>query len=166
MRDVLQETWIKYLSPIQQELVELSIALYEREIELASDFPDYSFVLFPLSKTYEGFLKKYLYEINVIDKKVYEGRRFRIGRALNPDISEKHRDEYWLYDDVAERCGEDMAREIWDAWLECRNRVFHFFPKDGVTMSLAEVENRMQQLFAAMRAAVACRRRNQPSAFV
>lgn len=161
MRSIPQESWFSYLSEMQQELALLSIHLYERELELRSNLVDYSFILFSLSKTYEGFLKKYLYEMNVIDKKVYEGRRFRIGRALNPDISHKHRDDYWLYDDVAKRCGEDVARELWDAWLECRNQVFHFFPKDGVTLRLDQVEQRMQQLFQAMRTAVACRRKNQ-----
>lgn len=166
MRSLISGTWFLTLKRDQQELVELSIWLYERELETAEGglrLADYSFILFPISKAYEGFLKKYLFDIDILSQTQYESKRFRIGRALNPDINGNHRDEHWLYDDVARRCGEDVAREIWQTWLECRNRVFHYFPGQKSTLDLDEVRARMQQVISAMQLAFSCRvNPNQP----
>jgi hypothetical protein len=157
MRSLISESWFLSLDPTQQALVELSIRLYEREVADNQILVDYSFVLFPMSKAYEGFLKKYLFDIQIINLQQYESKRFRIGRALNPDISDNHRDEHWLFDDVSRKCGDEVAREIWQTWLECRNRVFHYFPDQKTTLELAEVSARMKQVIQAMRSAFACK---------
>lgn len=160
MRSLISGSWILTLEKGQRELIELSVWLYEREsesIKSNSKLVDYSFILFPISKAYEGFLKKYLFELSVIDKKQYESKRFRIGRALNPDINGNFRDEHWLYDDLAKKCGDDVAREIWQTWLECRNRIFHYFPSQKSTLDLNETRARMQQVISAMQLAFTCK---------
>lgn len=150
--------WYLYLDERQKQLVKQSLLLYERELSLHSELADYSFLVFTMSKAYEGFLKKFLRDLNFISTKVYEGRRFRIGRALNPDIHSDQRDEYWLYDDLARVCGEEISRQMWDTWLECRNRIFHYFPQDKNLLTFPEAEKRLVMLIETMEQAVACKR--------
>ncbi|MGD9129324.1 MAG: hypothetical protein PVJ09_02460, partial [Candidatus Woesebacteria bacterium] len=110
MQNLRLKLWFLVLTPWQQNLVRTSYRLLEREKKHPNNFVDYSFIVFSMAKAYEGFLKKVLFDLKLIDKKAYEGRRFRIGRALNPDMREKYRDKFWLYDDLAKQCGERNAR--------------------------------------------------------
>ena len=153
---IISESWFKFLTPWQQQLAKLSWQLLIREQQSSDYWCDYSFILFSMSKVYEGFLKKLLYEMELIDQQTYEGRRFRIGRALNPNVAVKHRDQYWLYDNLSELCGSELADNLWMAWTECRNQVFHFFPGGKKAMSLEEAKNRLEQLADVMSQAVSC----------
>jgi hypothetical protein len=146
--------WFSLLEPDQQRSVLLS---------LETDFSDYSFVLFPISKTYEGFLKKFLFTMGLITQEVYEGRNFRIGRALNPDISRSQRDQWWLYDNVEAACGPDLARKLWQAWLQCRNHVFHYFPGSPNELSLQQVEQKFYLLIDLFELAWQCQVRKHRS---
>jgi hypothetical protein len=146
MQLFIHRPWFSQLPKEQKDLVELTIVLYEREQEMDTILTDYSFILFPIAKAYEGFLKQYLYELGLISERTFEGRRFRIGRALNPDIRENQRDEFWLYDNVAQLCGQEMARALWETWLECRNRIFHYFPSKNIRLDLTAVETHLSLL--------------------
>ncbi len=132
-----QTIWYSYLDSQQKDLVDVSFALLQKK-NLLTDLKDFSFLVFPMSKAYEGFLKKVFYDLQLISKDTYQGRRFRIGRAFNPDIREYQRDEDWLYDDVERKFGKDVARQLWETWLQCRNRVFHFFIAERQTLSFDE----------------------------
>lgn len=159
MRHILHSEWFKVLSEEQQRLIMVSVQLYEREYSQPEHtFADYSFVVFPMSKAYEGFLKDRLYELHLIKKSSYEGRRFRIGKALNPDISENAKDEYWLYDDLAKMCGQEMARELWDSWLVCRNQVFHYFPTQTNAITLETAGKYLLKLGLSMKSFFECRK--------
>ena len=81
-----------------------------------------------MAKAYEGFLKYFLLRTQLINEATFNDRRFRIGRALNPDVSPRHQDQYWLYDDVARFCSDGVARELWDTWLEVAIVCFITFP--------------------------------------
>lgn len=146
MYSISQRPWFSQLPKDQQELIELSIVLYEREQKMDVTLTDYSFIIFPFAKAYEGFLKQYLYDLQLISQKTFEGKRFRIGRALNPDIRDNQRDEFWLFDDVSRMCGEQLARALWETWLECRNRTFHYFPSRNVRLNLTAVASQLQLL--------------------
>ncbi len=150
------QPWFLFLSQWQRQQVMLAFKLYNREENSQDYLVDYSYILFPMMKSYEGFLKKYLYDVGLIDQDTYEGTRFRIGRALNPDVSIHQRDKYWLYDDIVRNCGETTARHMWQTWLKCRNRVFHFFPKEKAALELAEVKERLDMAVKAMDLAVTC----------
>jgi hypothetical protein len=154
--DLTQAAWFEFLEPDQQQAVYTSLELLEREKKLRPDFADFSYVLFPISKAYEGFLKKFLFTQGLISAEVYQGRHFRIGRALNPDISPNQRDQWWLYDDVVRNCGNDLAREMWKSWIECRNHVFHYFPKFKNELSLQKVEDKMAMLISVFEKAQQC----------
>ncbi|MBD3250467.1 MAG: hypothetical protein GF381_02785 [Candidatus Pacebacteria bacterium] len=146
--------WYQFLTPWQRQLAQVTQRLLEEHKN--TDLPDYSFIVFSISKMYEGFLKKLFYDLGLITVETYEGRRFRIGRALNPDVAQHQRDQYWLYDDVARLCNPKIARQLWQAWLKCRNRVFHFFPKDKGLLTYQEAVEKVRQVVEAMGAAVAC----------
>lgn len=134
-----QSSWFKYLDTFQQNLIKTSVYLSEHfSKEEQNDINDFSFIVFPMSKAYEGFLKKMLLDLQLISHKVYYGRRFRIGRALNPDVRPEQRDKWWLYDDLCRIFNEELAREVWQAWLQCRNHVFHFFPNGEKELNLDE----------------------------
>lgn len=150
--------WFLYLEKPLQELVKLTYALYERERANSTDqLYDYSFILFPMSKAYEGFVKMYLLDMGLISRKVYEGRRFRIGRSLNPDVSSNQRDQHWLYDDLARICTEDVARQIWETWLHARNRVFHFFPTESNVLTLPKLGEYIDMVAQTMEVAITCK---------
>lgn len=161
MRHILQSEWISQLVPEQKNLVEVAVELYEREYSnMEKDgkkLGDYSFIVFPMSKAYEGFLKQKFYQFHLIDKKSFEGRRFRIGRALNPDVSENAKDEYWLYDDLSRMCGSRMSRDLWDTWLTCRNQVFHYFPKEHNVLALETAGSHLLRISAAMKSLIECK---------
>lgn len=148
MQIIQQDSWFQYLDPWQKNLVKTSFHLSE-QFNNDNYINDFSFVVFPMAKAYEGFLKKILLDLQLINHKVYYGRRFRIGRALNPDVSPNQRDQWWLFDDLSRIFNQDLAREIWQTWLECRNHVFHFFPNGEKVLSLGEATaclNKMQEV--------------------
>ena len=151
-------TWARSLESAQQDLIHTSYYLYQRELQNPSGaLYDYSFIIFPMAKAYEGYLKDFLYHHHLISKEIHASRKFRIGRALNPDVSFRHRDQWWLYDDVAKICGTTLARELWDVWLECRNRVFHYFPQEEKQIRLDAVEVKLELIAAVIKKAQECR---------
>ncbi len=157
MNNVNLTSWYLCLDESQKKLINTTQYFIKKANEIG-DQPehDYSLLVFGIAKVYEGFLKKFLLELKLISKEVYFSRRFRIGRALNPDIYPEQRDNWWLYDDVVRVCGKDIARELWQAWLECRNQVFHYFPKQDKSLSLKEAEQKVAQLTQAMQRACDC----------
>lgn len=154
---VYKSEWYQHLDPIQQRLIKQSILLFQREKRIATHYTDYSFILFPMAKAYEGFLKDFLKDQGLLSEQMYQGRRFRIGRSLNPDIRTEQRDEWWLYDDVAKVCGPAIARSLWNAWTECRNHVFHYFVGKENELTLAQVEKKMNILLNVFEDISACK---------
>ncbi len=144
------------LAPDLQELVRTAVSLYTRERRQGLQFSDYSFIVFPMAKAYEGFLKQYLFQLRLLTPQEYQDRHFRIGRALNPDLRHHQRDEQWLYDDIVRLCSEDLGRMLWDTWLQCRNRVFHYFPAATTRISLEHAGEYLMIIVSAMTEARNC----------
>lgn len=149
-----------YLDSWQQQLVRLSFTLWQREYHTGTNFVDYSFIVFPMAKAYEGFLKKFLLESKLINQQMFNSRRFRIGRALNPDVRKDQRDEWWLYDDVSQFLGPGLSRQMWNAWLTCRNRVFHYFPGIDERLTLKQSGQYLEQIFDVMKEVTAKQHQN------
>lgn len=152
-----------YLDPWQQQLVRLAFTLWQREKTTSTYFLDYSFVVFPMAKAYEGFLKSYLLHNHLISEATYHSKRFRIGRVFNPDLSRVNQNEEWLFDNVAQLCGLKIAREMWDTWLQCRNRVFHYFPSRPSNLTLEQAGHYLETMFSVMEKAISCQTRGQGS---
>lgn len=152
------EPWFQYLARELQALVESSFILQQRAGEIEPALTDYSYVVFPFSKAYEGFLKQLFLDLHLIDSPIYADTFFRIGRALNPDVRPQQRDQHWLFDDILRLCGKETADLLWEAWLECRNHIFHYFPGRHQLINLEQARSCQDMLVAAMKAGVACKK--------
>jgi hypothetical protein len=153
---IYSQNWYISLPIWQKEMVQISLELYSREERLKSSFSDYSFVVFPMAKAYEGFLKSFLYNSGLITREMYSDKHFRIGRSLNPDMNPNRRDEQWVYQALSDLCSSEMARLLWNTWLECRNQIFHFFPDNQKRLTLLEAGQRIEQIAAAIEQAQQC----------
>ncbi len=158
LSQVLYSPLYRSLAPDLQQNVRIAVSLYTRERREGIQFPDYSFVVFPMAKAYEGFLKQYLLNMHLLSLEQYHDRRFRIGRALNPDLRHNQRDEQWLYDDIVQLCSENVGRVLWNTWLQCRNRVFHYFPASEHVLNLDQAGEYLVLLISAMIEAYQCQR--------
>lgn len=111
---------------------------------------DYAFVVFPLAKAYEGFLKKVLFDMRLIGRQQYLGEHFRIGKALNPNLPKRYRSG-WVFGKMVKWCeGENLPLALWETWKRARNRIFHFFPDHLEFITLAEARELVGQLTDSM----------------
>lgn len=146
--------WWDYLESDLQELLTTSVVLSEKVGKWDKKFHDYSFVVFPASKAYEGFLKKLFLDMGFISQEDYYGKRFRIGKALNPSLDRaKHKDQS-VYDRIVDFCGgKELAEILWDTWKNSRNLLFHWFPKEKRAIDFEDAIERMEKVFLAIDAA-------------
>lgn len=150
MDNLVQKPWWGYLDPDLQESMLQSTDLLRVSKSLDS-YHDYSFIVFPASKAYEGFLKKVFLDMGFITREDYEGTRFRIGKALNPSLEVEARGKQWVYGQLAHYCGgSSLPDQLWETWKECRNLLFHWFPKEARSISRAEAEERLFQIVTAI----------------
>lgn len=163
-KDIEQSVWWDYLEEDLQGLLRESMLLAERAGTWEEKFHDYSFVVFPAAKAYEGFLKKLFLDMGFIDKKEFMGKRFRVGKALNPQLyhqdMKRHgryrrlRERISVYDRLVNYCGgKNLANELWNTWKTCRNLVFHWFPNEKNAINLAEARQRIDTITGSMNSA-------------
>lgn len=88
---------------------------------------DYSYLVFPFAKLYEGFLKDVFYELSIIDRRDYISSHFRIGKVLSPNLI-RRLGKHSAYLTIRNRFSDELALEVWRTWKEGRNLVFHYFP--------------------------------------
>jgi hypothetical protein len=148
-----KRTWWSYLGDDLQKLIYTSEFIY-RAVESwggalpggKKQFADYSFVVFPAAKAYEGFLKKLFLDLNFITEEDYYGKHFRIGKALNPSLPKELR-RNGVYDKIAQYCqGKQLADNLWEAWRLSRNLTFHWFPNEKNNITLAEAGDRINMI--------------------
>jgi len=163
--DLENQKWWGFLDKPMQELVVESVVLLGREEVRREQMADYSFVVFPIAKAYEGFLKKMLFRSGLISEFQLKGRHFRIGRSLNPDLPNRFRDEDWLWDDMDrffKKVGdEDLARRVWEAWSRGRNKLFHYFADHEDFISLPEARERVELFVEVMGRVIEAQSNNQ-----
>lgn len=160
-----QADWFLYLDHGMQDLVRVAFLLYEREMTMKDGFHDYSFVVFPMAKAYEGFVKKFLYESGIISPRQYRSQHFRIGRSLNPDLPVRYRRGDWVVEKLNQVCGKIDAGEwqgrrlsfvLWNEWKKGRNLLFHFFPDHVHFITLEEARVRLERMVRVMEIALSC----------
>jgi hypothetical protein len=118
-----------------------------------SQISDYSYLVFPFSKAYEGFLKKLFLDIGLIDLADYYGDDIRIGKILNPHFLKERRNVF------LKLCGKDeegkvFSHKLWNMWKNGRNLVFHYFPHNFRKLSLDEATEIIRDIVDTMDAAV------------
>ncbi len=148
-------SWWKYLSEPQQNLISQAFYLLEdsKRHPLLNDVSDYSYLVFPVAKAYEGFLKKLFLDMNLIKKWQYESDHFRIGKALSPNLARKL-GKNSIYEQLVSRGWQSLADKLWNCWKQGRNLVFHYFPHNFRALTREEAETLMNQLIKVMEEAV------------
>ncbi|SRR5258706_8694066 len=143
--------WYDYLEADLRELLAESFQLINAVESWPDHFHDYSFIVFPAAKAYEGFLKKIFFDLKFITENDYFGTHYRIGKSLNPQLEARFRDES-VYDKVVERLGgeKDLADNLWNTWKNCRNLVFHWFPDEKRAINYTEAKDRVAQVINAI----------------
>ncbi|HKC04744.1 MAG TPA: hypothetical protein VKC54_02645 [Patescibacteria group bacterium] len=157
MEALEQKIWWNYLEEDLQELIKESFLIQDMLAGMGADLPggklkfhDYSFVVFPAAKAYEGFLKKIFLDLKLITDEDYYGKHFRIGKALNPSLPKEIRSE-GIYDKIVEHFqGHELADKLWDTWRFSRNLTFHWFPNEKNAINMEEAAERINKITEAM----------------
>ena len=146
--------WWGYVEEDIRELLLTAQLLINKVGGWEEKFHDYAFVVFPAAKAYEGFLKKLFLDLGWITENDYFGKRFRIGKALNPSLEPELRQREGVYDKIVEFCrGRELADELWEVWKQARNSTFHWFPKEKNAISYNEAKEKVAMVIEAMDAA-------------
>ncbi|WKZ25433.1 MAG: hypothetical protein QY322_03540 [bacterium] len=152
------KVWWTYIEKDLQELLVASEFLANVVRSWGGDMPqgrkvfsDYSFVVFPAAKAYEGFLKKVFLDMEFITSEDYHGKRFRIGKALNPYLDKRYREKESVYDKLVKYCGgKELADDLWNTWTLCRNTVFHWFPDEKKAITFDEAKTKIDMVIGSM----------------
>jgi hypothetical protein len=149
-----QSFFWKYLSDGQKGLIEEGFYLLnDANNHKQNSISDFSYLVFPFAKAYEGFLKKLFLDLSLISKESYESDRFRIGKALNPSL-EKHLRHESVYDKIVNLKNRELAEKLWINWKKGRNLVFHYFPHNTNALKFEEANTIIKDLLDVMQEAV------------
>ena len=78
--------WL-YLSQGQKDLLDEGLYLMNDIIrDHAYQFKDYSFLVFPFAKAYEGFLKQIFRDKKLISRLDYISDHLRLGQLMSPNL--------------------------------------------------------------------------------
>lgn len=152
LKQIEDQRWFQGLPFEQRELLRQSLFLLEDMEHHPRRFFDYSFVVMPAAKAYEGFVKDTFLRLGLISKPQYQGTRFRVGKSLNPELEKipRYRKEA-LYQELADLFGDEAApQQLWQTWKRCRNRTFHYFTKQRKTVTLAIARDRVAEVLATI----------------
>lgn len=147
-----RKAWWSYLEEDLQELLREAVLLVDKVGKWEQKFHDYAFIVFPAAKAYEGFLKKLFLDMGFITEEQFYGKRFRVGKALNPALEKHLRKKYSVYDKLVGFCAGDerLADVLWNTWKQCRNLLFHWFPKERNAISFEEAKEKVSIVLDAI----------------
>lgn len=145
--------WL-YLNSTQQKLIKQSFQFLQWAKKTKLKIFDYSFIVMPAAKAYEGFLKKLFYDLGLITFEDMHFDYFRVGKALNPEIKKyKNWQKEFLFEKISQKCGQKTAFFLWQTWKESRNKLFHYFFLEKQFFSLRTAEERLKKIISAMETA-------------
>lgn len=122
-----------------------------------NEISDFSYLVFPFAKAYEGFLKSFFLDLGLIKEDDYYSNDIRIGRILNPHFINKKGNIFSKICDHPKTRrdeGRILAEKLWAIWRRGRNQVFHYFPHNYKRLSYDEAISIIENLAEAMAAAV------------
>lgn len=150
-KNLKNRIWWNDLHEDLKGLLRESILLIDKVGGWKEEFHDYAFIVFPAAKAYEGFLKNLFLELDFINEKEYYGKRFRIGKALNPSLDRRFRRPQSVYSKISSFCGDiDLANRMWETWKRCRNVLFHWFPNETNAIDYKEACDRVNLILETM----------------
>jgi hypothetical protein len=149
--DTKGRTYWDFLSEKQKDLIRQGSYLYQ---EVFADgkysFTDYSFLVFPFAKAYEGFLKKLFLLCSFISVEDYNSDHIRLGKLLSPELADRLGTES-VYSKVKDSFSESLALSLWEAWKYSRNQVFHYYPHNELSLTLQDAKERIDLILDAIR---------------
>lgn len=139
-----------YMIPEIRDLIEDGevILNFVYENKHKAEISDYSFIVFPFAKAYEGFLKRFFLDSGLITEDEYYSDEIRIGRLLNPG----YEDNTSIYRKICNNpgVGKHMPGRLWSAWKRGRNLVFHYFPNNFRRLGYDEALDIINDVINAM----------------
>ncbi len=147
--DTYTEFW-QYLSQPQKDLILEGQYLMNDIIKHnAYHFKDYSFLVFPFAKSYEGFLKQLFKDVKFISHLDYISDHLRLGKLMSPNLVDKLGDRS-LYLKMKNTVTKEFADRVWAAWKMGRNQIFHYYPHNYKSISFEESERIVNQIIQTM----------------
>lgn len=138
----------KYTDREQDYLLDDTVVIFHK-LKATDDIIDYSFLVAPVVKSYEGFLKDFFLHVGLINEIEHEGDRFRVGKTLNPSLRYKRFSIFQRLADLDDK-GEELAEKLWDAWKKSRNETLHFFVGNNKKLTLTEAVERIHQVLSVI----------------
>jgi len=120
---------------------------------LSGQISDYSYLVFPFAKAYEGFLKQLFLDLGLIHEEDFYSDDIRIGRILNPVFIDKPESVYYKLRKYSKE-GEEAAERLWKVWTHGRNQLFHYYPHNFRRLSNQEAAKIIEEMLGAMSAAI------------
>lgn len=144
----------QYLGPEMRELAaDGQLLIEDRNLHPDVELSDYSYLVFPFAKLYEGFLKYLFRDLSIIEERDFRSDHFRIGKVLSPNLAQRlGRKSAWRQ--IEKRFGADLADRLWHTWKQARNQVFHYFPHNYRALTQEQAEGIIIALIETMGEAV------------
>jgi len=143
----------QYLTEELKGLILDGELLIENAQKVPSTVSDYSYLVFPFAKAYEGFCKKLFLDLGVIKEDEYYGDDIRIGRILSPRYRKEHSSIFKTLC-LGSKKTSDLSERLWDVWKRGRNLVFHYFPHNFRHLNRDEALAIIQDILDVMEEAV------------
>lgn len=140
-----------YLTVEQKGLINDGELLMDYTHKMPHGVSDFSYLVFPFAKAYEGFLKKLFLDMKLMRPEDYYGEDIRIGKILNPHFTQEHDSVYKHVCRGALKDGENLVAErLWNTWKKGRNLVFHYFPHNFRRLSYGEAKEIIEEIIDSM----------------
>lgn len=144
----------RFLSDTQRQLALDGQLLVDDRIRHPNEhLSDYSYLVFPFAKLYEGFLKDLFRDAGIITAREYQSTHFRLGKVLSPNLVRRLGGRS-AYGTVMHRFGKPLAEMLWNTWKNGRNLVFHYFPHNVRRLTLDEAKGIIDMIISCMNDAV------------
>ncbi len=152
VQDEYGKFW-EYLSQNQKDLIlEGNFLMNDIIKHTEYSFKDYSFLIFPYAKAYEGYLKKLFLDLGFISHLDYISDHLRLGKLMAPQLID-HLGDRSLYKKIMQRTTKETADMIWETWKVGRNQVFHYFPHNTRYVSFEEAQSTVNRIIVTMQQA-------------
>jgi hypothetical protein len=142
-----------YLTPEMRDLVVEGERLLE-SCQLQGDvqIKDFSYLVFPWGKLYEGFLKKVFLDLKFITPEDYYGNEVRIGKLLSTGMGNKPAHRLSIMSELSSSkiLGENLTKAMRSVWKNSRNSVFHFFPDNVYKLDIDTAKKRINEVVKCM----------------
>jgi len=140
----------EYLSQTQKDLIDEGQYLMNEVIQdHAYRFKDYSFLIFPFAKSYEGFLKQLFKDVGFLSHLDYISDHLRLGKLLSPHLVMKLGDRS-LFEKIRLSGSRELAETIWKTWKLGRNEIFHYFPHNIHAVTFDEANRTVGNILETM----------------